>query len=72
MSRECPGCNQPMIDGKQWFYGPLGCHVECKELTIQKMGADNARDLEQFRVNARLAQDGIVPGHRLFEQLGGK
>lgn len=66
MPRNCPGCNEPMIDGKQWFYGPLGCHVECKETTIKAMGENNAYELE------RLARDGIVPGHHLFEKLGGK
>lgn len=70
--RICPGCDLPMIDGKQWFYGPLGCHLECKEATIKKMGESNAYDLERLRINERLARDGIIPGHRLFEQLGGK
>lgn len=72
MENTCPGCGEVMIPHVQWFYGPLGCHLECKDLTIKKMGERNARDLEQFRVNARLAQDGIVPGHHLFGQLGGK
>ena len=71
MPRECPGCNQPMIDGKQWFYGPLGCHLECKEATIKAMGEHNAYDLERLRINERLARDDIVPGHHLFEKLGG-
>lgn len=71
MHRECPGCNKPMIDGKQWFYGPLGCHLECKDLTIEKMGVNNAREFERLRINERLARDGIVPGHHLFEKLGG-
>lgn len=72
MNAICPGCEKEMIPNVQWFYGPLGCHLECKELTIKKMGERNARDLEQFRINARLEKDGIVRGHHLFEQLGGK
>lgn len=69
---ECPGCNKPMISGQQSFFGPLQCHWDCQETTIAKMGQRNADDLVQFRINARLKQDGIVPGHHLFEQLGGK
>jgi hypothetical protein len=36
------------------------------------MGHQNADDLVQFRINNRLAMDGITPGHHLFERLGGK
>jgi len=36
------------------------------------MGERNADDLIQFRINKRLAMDGITPGHHLFEKLGGK
>lgn len=67
----CPGCNQPMVDG-QTFNGLLKCHWDCSSATREKMGNRNADDLVQFRINKRLAQDGIEPGHRLFETLGGK
>lgn len=66
----CPGCNQPMIDG-QTFNGLLKCHWDCTEATRAKMGNRNADDLINLRINRRLAQDGIVPGHHLFKQLGG-
>lgn len=66
----CPGCNQPMING-QTFNGLLQCHWDCSDATREKMGDRNADDLINLRINRRLAQDGIVPGHHLFEQLGG-
>lgn len=69
--RICPGCNEPMISGKQSFFGPLQCHWDCQDATREKMGEHNAQDLINFRINARLAQDGIYPGHHLFKQLGG-
>lgn len=68
---KCPGCEQEMKEG-QVFNGLLKCHWDCTDLTREKMGDRNADDLIQFRVNARLAQDGITRGHRLFEKLGGK
>jgi len=67
----CPGCEKPMVDG-QIFNGLLKCHWDCTEATREKMGERNADDLIQLRINARLAEDGVVPGHRLFAQLGGK
>ena len=67
----CPGCGKEMIDG-QVFNGLLKCHWDCTDATRAKMGDRNADDLTQYRINARLAQDGIYPGHRLFTTLGGK
>jgi len=67
----CPGCNLPMIDG-QAFNGLLKCHWDCQDKVREKMGNQNADDLIQFRINMRLAMDGITPDHRLFEKLGGK
>jgi hypothetical protein len=68
----CPGCNKPMVDGQE-FNGLLKCHWDCSDLTRDKMGHQNADDLVQFRINNRLAMDGIFPGlHHLFERLGGK
>jgi hypothetical protein len=67
----CPGCEQPMIDG-QTFNGLLQCHWDCTDATRAKMGNRNADDLIQLRINARLARDGVNSTHRLFEQLGGK
>lgn len=68
---DCPGCNKPMIDG-QVFNGLLKCHWDCQDVVRNQMGNKNADDLIQLRINARLAQDGVLPGHRLFETLGGK
>lgn len=70
MARNCPGCDKPMIDG-QVFNGLLQCHWDCQDATRAKMGEHNAQDLINLRVNRRLAQDGIYPGHHLFVQLGG-
>ena len=67
----CPGCNLPMIDG-QWFNGLLKCHWDCQDIVRKNMGDRNADDLIQFRINKRLAQDGITEGHHLFNTLGGK
>lgn len=67
----CPGCNKPMIDG-QVFNGLLKCHWDCQDAVREKMGDRNADDLIQLRINARLATEGVHPGHRLFETLGGK
>ncbi len=67
----CPGCNLPMIDG-QVFNGLLKCHWDCQDKVRNSMGEQNANDLIQFRINSRLAADGVIPGHRLFEKLGGK
>lgn len=69
--RECPGCNQPMIDG-QIFNGLLKCHWDCQDKVREAMGEENADDLIQFRINKRLAMARITPDHRLFEKLGGK
>lgn len=71
MSRTCPGCDKPMLDG-QVFNGLLKCHWDCQEATRAKMGDKVADDLIQYNINKRLAQEGIVPGHHLFERLGGK
>lgn len=70
MSRECPGCNKPMIDG-QVFNGLLQCHWDCQDATRAKMGDEAADDLIQSRINRRLIMDGIQPGHRLWKTLGG-
>ena len=67
----CPGCNQPMVDG-QTFNGLLKCHWDCTDATREKMGQQNADDLIQLRINARLLQDGVDQSHRLFTALGGK
>jgi hypothetical protein len=67
----CPGCELPMIDG-QAFNGLLKCHWDCQDKVREKMGNKNADDLIQFRINMRLAMDGITPDHHLFEKLGGK
>jgi hypothetical protein len=69
-SRECPGCNKPMING-QTFNGLLQCHWDCQDVVKEKMGQHNADDLIKLRINRRLAQDNIYPGHHLFEALGG-
>lgn len=68
---DCPGCNKPMIDG-QVFHGLLKCHWDCQEVVRSNMGDQNADDLIQFRINKRLAMDGVTPDHPLFEKLGGK
>lgn len=67
----CPGCGEEMISGKQVFNGLLQCHWDCTDATREKMGQRNADDLIALRINRRLAQDGIYPGHHLFEALGG-
>lgn len=67
---DCPGCNKPMIEG-QVFNGLLKCHWDCQDVVREKMGAQNAEDLINLRVKARLAQDGIFPGHPLYERLMG-
>lgn len=67
----CPGCNLPMIDG-QVFNGLLKCHWDCQDIVRAQMGDKNADDLIQYRINARLANEGVMPDHRLFERLGGK
>ena len=71
MSRLCPGCGEPMIQYQQVFNGLLQCHWDCTDATRAKMGDRNADDLIALRINRRLAQDGITPGHHLFETLGG-
>jgi hypothetical protein len=60
-----------MIDG-QIFNGLLKCHWDCQDKVRSQMGDRNADDLIQFRINKRLAMDGITPEHHLFEKLGGK
>lgn len=70
--RICPGCNEPMISGKQVFNGLLQCHWDCTDATLAELGEAVAEELQQSRINARLAMEGILPGHRLFETLGGK
>lgn len=67
---DCPGCNKPMIEG-QAFNGLLKCHWDCQDVVREKMGTQNAEDLINARVKARLAQDGIFPGHHLYEKLIG-
>ena len=67
----CPGCNLPMIEG-QVFNGLLRCHWDCQDIVREQMGEENADDLIQFRINKRLALDGVGPTHPLFHQLGGK
>ena len=67
----CPGCNLPMING-QVFNGLLKCHWDCQDTVRAAMGEQNADDLIQFRINKRLAMDGVTPEHPLFERLGGK
>lgn len=69
--RNCPGCKLPMLNGQQ-FNGLLQCHWDCQDKVRAAMGDQNADDLIQSRINKRLAVDGITPGHRLFETLGGK
>jgi hypothetical protein len=60
-----------MING-QTFNGLLKCHWDCQDVVREKMGEQNASDLIQYRINARLAQDGITPDHYLFARLGGR
>lgn len=67
----CPGCNNPMLEG-QSFNGLLKCHWDCQDIVREQMGQDNADDLIQFRVNARLKKEGIDEYNPLFERLGGK
>jgi hypothetical protein len=59
-----------MIDG-QWFNGLLQCHWDCQDVVREKMGEQNASDLVQLRINERLRQEGLYPGHRLWQTLGG-
>lgn len=66
----CPGCNKPMVDG-QVFNGLLKCHWDCADATREKMGEQNASDLVQLRINERLRQEGLYPGHRLWQVCGG-
>lgn len=67
----CPGCNLPMING-QVFNGLLKCHWDCQDVVREKMGDQNADDLIQLRINERLRQEGLYPGHRLWQALGGR
>lgn len=64
----CPGCNKPMLDG-QVFNGLLKCHWDCQEVVRQKMGQANADELIRSRVDVRLRQEGLFPGHHLYEKL---
>ncbi|AMR57388.1 hypothetical protein vB_PsyM_KIL3b_0142 [Pseudomonas phage vB_PsyM_KIL3b] len=68
---QCPGCDKPMIDG-QVFNGLLKCHWDCTESAREFLGQDNADAIIQMRINKRLAMDGIISSHPLFERLGGK
>lgn len=70
--RICPGCEQPMITGKQLFNGILQCHWDCTDATRDKMGHAEADEFADNRIKMRLAQDGIFKGHPLYEKLGGK
>ena len=68
-------CLNPKNDN-YYKYGGAGVTV-CKEwLTFEgffsDMGERNADDLIQFRINKRLAMDGITCDHPLFAKLGGK
>lgn len=67
---DCPGCKKPMIDG-QAFNGLLKCHWDCQDIVKANMGSRNSDDLMKYRARDRLAQDGIYPGHPLFDKLIG-
>ena len=71
MAANCPGCEQPMIDG-QAFNGLLQCHWDCQDIVRKQMGDKNADDLIQLRINARLEREGVDKYHPLFDKLGGK
>lgn len=70
MSRICPGCNKPMVEG-QAFNGLLKCHWDCTEATKEALGHETAEEVERSAINARLASDGIFKGHHMYEKLGG-
>lgn len=69
--KNCPGCNQPMIDG-QTFDGLLKCHWDCRDVVRSNMGDQNADDLIQLRINERLRSEGIREGSHLWKVCGGK
>lgn len=71
MTLICPGCNKVMFDG-QPMNGLLRCHWDCQDVVREQMGQQNADDLIQFRVNARLKKEGIDEHNPLFGNLGGK
>lgn len=64
----CPGCNKPMIDG-QAFNGLLKCHWDCQDIVRTNMGEANAFELIKHRADVRLRQDGLFPGHHLYDKL---
>lgn len=70
MSLLCPGCNQPMKEG-QVFNGLLKCHWDCSDKTREVMGQEQAKALEQARVDARLRADGLCPTDPTWKRLGG-
>jgi len=49
----------------------LKCHWDCTDAVREKMGDQNANDLMQLRINERLRQEGLYPGHRLWQVCGG-
>lgn len=61
----CPGCNKPMVDG-QVFNGLLKCHWDCQDIVKAQSGAQEAG---MSRAILRMAQDGIVPGHPLYQRM---
>jgi len=65
---KCPGCNLPMIDG-QVFNGLLKCHWDCTDVVLTNMGEANAFELIKHRADVRLRQDGLYPGHHLYDKL---
>jgi hypothetical protein len=70
MTAICPGCEKPMVyDGITVFNGLLKCHWDCTDATKSKMGETNANDLVLLRVKARLAQDGLFPGHPVYDKM---
>lgn len=70
MSRTCPGCEQPMLDG-QVFNGLLGCHWDCSDKTREVMGEQQAKALEQARVDSSLRANGLSPSDPTWKRLGG-
>lgn len=64
----CPGCNKPMLDG-QPMNGLLKCHWDCSDKVRKSMGDENANELIRSRTDARLRQEGLFPGHPMYEKL---
>lgn len=65
----CPGCKEPMITGQQVFNGLLKCHWDCSDKVRELIGEENTFQLIKSRADERLRQDGLFPGHHLYDKL---